>query len=244
MSNQFTPHKMEWDQASIAQFWNMRTNDDAENYFSRQRGDAILDFVQKKANIALQGNVVDYGCGPGYLMEKLVQRGIACEGVDYSEDSIKNVSKLLGGNPLFKGAKVVNGAKSPLADNYADALFFIETIEHILDQDLSNVSKELYRVIKPNGYIIITTPHEEDLLKGEQQCPECGCQSHYMQHVQSWSVQRLSKLMEDHGFKTVRCEGTLFRIKRSKLNWLRDIYANMRNEKKEHLIYIGQKPTA
>ncbi len=242
MSNQFTPHKMSWDQASIARFWDHQTGHDTDNYFSLLCGDAILDFVQKSST-PLQGNVVDYGCGPGFLMEKLMQRGIACSGVDYSEKSITTVQEKVGSNPLFQGAKLIDSAQSPIDENYADALFFIETIEHILDADMDNVLSELYRVTKPGGYVIVTTPHKENLEAGEQQCPDCGCQFHYMQHVQSWTVERLSKLMEKNGFTTSKCQATKFRMQQSKLNWIRDMYCDITNQNKPHLIYIGQKPT-
>lgn len=243
MSIEFRKHKMQWTPESIGRFWDNQSSDNKELYFSYQVGDSILAFL-KKNNVTLRGNIVDYGCGPGFLLEKLIKQNIQCEGLDYSEDSVEKTRQRLSNNTLFKGVQLIKTTPSPLADNYCDAIFFIETIEHLMNDMLQSTLQELYRVTAPGGYVIVTTPNDQDLEAGELLCPECGCQYHHMQHVQSWNKGRITKVMESFGFNTYLCTPTLFRYKVSKLDWLRDIYANLRNHPNQHLIYIGQKPTA
>ena len=46
----------------------------------------------------------------------------------------------------------------PYEDNYFDSVIFSEVLEHIYESPIQ-ILKELYRILKPNGVLILTTPN-------------------------------------------------------------------------------------
>ena len=68
--------------------------------------------------IGLRGKrVLDYGCGPAYLLEHLLNLGITCEGVDFSKNTVATANQRLGGNPLFRGAHWASELPTALTAN-------------------------------------------------------------------------------------------------------------------------------
>lgn len=237
----FNIHEINWTQEHSTRIWEyIASNKSFENlYFSKRHGDALIRFV-RKAGIPLKGKILDFGCGPGFLLEKLLRCRIRCEGLDFSENSIRVVFKRIGKHPFFDGVSLAQGLPLDLASETFDIVFFIETIEHLLASDLKTTIMELHRIIKKGKYIVITTPNEEDLEKEKILCPECGCIFHRMQHVRSWSRVSLSQYMEDQGFHEVICN-TLTLKEESIRSMGVSIWNVLSGSKKPNLIYIGEK---
>jgi len=49
--------------------------------------------------------------------------------------------------------------KLPIGDNSAEAVYSSHTVEHITDEAVQNMFNESYRILKPGGFIRITTPN-------------------------------------------------------------------------------------
>jgi len=94
--------------------------------------------------------------------------------------------------------------------------------------------------------VMITTPNEENLEKGEVICPECGCTFHRMQHINTYSSEDLTNLMMKYGFEKKAVLTTTFE-KNSVENKIKKIYKFIRNKvtrdkpKDKHLVYFGVK---
>ena len=236
----FHRHEIEWTDEKVARFWDYSSsNPEYENsYFSKVVGDLVLDEVRRI--IPLNGRILDFGCGPGYLMEKLIARGIPVEGVDFSEDSIAATNKRLSGTPLFRGAHHSPRLPIDQRDDSYDALFLVETIEHILTPLLEPTLVELNRLLKVGGKIVITTPNRENLDANKVMCPDCGCEFHRIQHVHTWSAVALSALMKQFGFRTVRTVETTFR-RGDMLNNVYKLYYWISRRTRPNLIYVGEK---
>lgn len=131
--------------------------------------------------------------GPGYLIEHLLKFlgnkwGGQIYGLDFSKESIEKFrEKFIGFNNVVN-AMWVNKLPSLIEDNFIDCVFAVEIIEHLSDTYLSATLNEIYRILKPGGYLIITTPNNEDLEANKTICPECGCIFHRWQHVRSWDI--------------------------------------------------------
>ena len=78
-----------------------------------------------------------------------------------------------------------------------------EFIEHLTDEVLENTIKEIKRVIKPGGYLIVTTPNDENLQNETTICPECGCVFHRWQHVRSWNISSIKTYLTDMDFDVI-----------------------------------------
>src|SRR4051812_22921635 len=87
---EFVPHRVVWTRAKSARFWDHAADRFGRTgtYFSQLASGTILRLV-RRSGTALSGRVLDFGCGPGFLMQKLIENGIAVEGVDFSRDSIE-----------------------------------------------------------------------------------------------------------------------------------------------------------
>ena len=76
----------------------------------------------------------------------------------------------------------------PYPNNYFDTFIASEVLEHLDNQSLKNVIKEIYRILKPNGLAYLTFPAEENLKENECFCPKCQHIFHRYGHFQVWSL--------------------------------------------------------
>ena len=159
----------------------------------------------------LTQDVVDFGCGKGDLIECLLDQGIPCMGVDSSATSVEFVNERFRGRTGWKGAIVSGEGHTPLPDGGAGTLFFVETIEHLPPEVLSDVLRELRRLLKPGeGRLFVTTPNDETLAREQVFCPACHSVFHRYQHVAAFNRETLKKTMEGAGFETIACDTTDF----------------------------------
>jgi len=96
--------------------------------------------------------VLDVACGVGYGSQILLDMGAKeCIGVDYSIKAIEYAKS------HYKGKFYVMDATNLRFPNKSfDAVVSFETLEHI--KDYLTYFKELKRVLKPNGIIILSCP--------------------------------------------------------------------------------------
>lgn len=101
------------------------------------------------------GVLVDVGCGNGNLwsfVRDSFHRYIGVDVVRY--DSLPDETEFI---PLN-----LDTGKAPLADGIADVVCAVETIEHI--ENPRAFVRELVRLTKPGGLIIVTTPNQLSVL--------------------------------------------------------------------------------
>ena len=79
---------------------------------------------------------MDFGCGPGFLLDKFISKGYACFGFDYSGDTVKNINEKYRDMKNWKGAISSNEFPIMYPDNYFDLILCVETMEHTLEKDL------------------------------------------------------------------------------------------------------------
>jgi len=244
MENNFTPHEIVWTYEKVSRFWNYLAHNKAyeDTFFSKQVGDAIIKTIL--AYHDLRVDILDYGCGHGHLLWKLLKRGIPAEGLDFSEDSVKLIERKFCKEKLFKGVTLAKELPTSLESDKFDFVFFIAAIEHVLTEDLRKTLREIHRITRNGGYVFVATANEENLEMQKILCPECGCIFHKVQHISSWTRSSLSSVMKDSSFSEVLCAAT--RLRESGVSGLlRHIMINIElkvfRKKQPHLIYIGRK---
>jgi len=203
------PHQVEWNDDRVARFWDQLAHEQGgpSLYFAGAVGRGVVRLARRF--MALRGRILDYGCGPGHLAEHLLAAGALCEGADFSPESVSKANARLAHQPRWAGAQVIREARLPHTDGTFDAIFCLETIEHVLATHLDPMLTELHRVLKPcAGLLFLTTPHDETLADSMICCPECGCAFHRYQHVRAFTRGQLVALMEKHGFRTLTCAAT------------------------------------
>lgn len=121
-----------------------------------QSGDAIyaaaVDGLRRRA---ARGDVVDVGCGAGRLkalLSGLVDSYVGVDAVRY--DGFPRDAPFLAGD--------LNREPIPVADESADISISLETIEHL--ENPRAFCRELVRVTKPGGWLLVTTPNQRSLV--------------------------------------------------------------------------------
>jgi 2-polyprenyl-3-methyl-5-hydroxy-6-metoxy-1,4-benzoquinol methylase len=99
--------------------------------------------------------LADIGCGTGQLWSFLRQQFDRYVGVDL----IRYEGFPAGGE--FHSTDLTLG-RLPLPEDSADVVASVETIEHL--ENPRAFARELVRVAKPGGWIVITTPNQLSLL--------------------------------------------------------------------------------
>ena len=244
--NLYHPHEVEWTPAKISNLWNYYSKNVAykDQYFSYQAGKIVLNYIQRYIKLNKMSSMLDYGCGTGNLLNELLKRAKKdqkCFGLDFSKESVAIVNREHTENPKYGKTVWIEKLPSPFIDESMDLIFSLDVIEHLDDQQLTGMIHEVHRILKPEGYLVLTTPNNENLEGNKTICPDCGCIFHRYQHLRSWSCRTLRLEMEKGGFKTLHAAETSFAVKFQRLIQL---FLKFAPKYKKNLIYIGQKSFA
>lgn len=208
-----TEHPILWDDEKVARLWDYYARTASENFYFAQRfGRQILKATGLSQRRLLR--VLDFGCGPGFIVDHLERLGTRWRytGLDFSAASVRKVAEKASRHPWFEGAVHVTKLPSPLEDGAFDVVLLLEVVEHLDDDRLSAVLDEVRRLLRTGGTVVVTTPNEEDLSVCSKLCPECGAVFHEWQHVRSWTVARLARRFEQHGFRRQWARQTNFAL--------------------------------
>jgi 2-polyprenyl-3-methyl-5-hydroxy-6-metoxy-1,4-benzoquinol methylase len=113
-----------------------------------------LFFAYHEAGKIIHGNLLEIGCGVGRGLDVLAQSCERYTGIDKNEELLKVLQQDYPQlNFVYQHIPPFTG----IADNTFDYIVTFQVIEHIENDDL--FIKEIYRVLKPGGKAIITTPN-------------------------------------------------------------------------------------
>jgi 2-polyprenyl-3-methyl-5-hydroxy-6-metoxy-1,4-benzoquinol methylase len=112
--------------------------------------------LQKAGMLILEempGRLLDIGCGSGSYGARFTGWGYTVYGIDLTLEQIET-AKSRGVTTLVHD---LNSGHLPFHNSSFDIIFAGEVIEHLVDT--SFFLRELYRVLKPRGCAILTTPN-------------------------------------------------------------------------------------
>jgi len=97
--------------------------------------------------------VLDVGCGSGVYLKEFMEKGYNVIGMDLSEAMLHKVRESL---EHYDGWKLYQGdiEQIPLKDNEVDIIVCMGVLPYLLKDD--KAIEELFRVLKPNGYLLIS----------------------------------------------------------------------------------------
>lgn len=200
-----------WDEERTNRLYDfIAVNKKEDTFFGYQVGEAIVHLCSYFVDDLENMKVLDYGSGMGHIINYFLRQKANVFGVDLSEGEVSEVNKRYGENPNFGGVRVYDGVRLPFDDDEFELITCTECIEHVLDKHMDNVMTELYRILKPGGIIVFTTPNEENMSNNEMCCPECSTVFHKWGHVRNFSRESLTNLLNGYGFKSVLCDSTDF----------------------------------
>lgn len=101
--------------------------------------------------------IIDLGCGTGYYLYLLsnLPLNLKLTGFDNDKKALEEAKLLLSNN---ESINFVTGDmhKMPFKDNSFDKTVASEVLEHVENDE--QVLKEIYRILKPNGILVISVP--------------------------------------------------------------------------------------
>lgn len=120
---------------------------------------SLDSFIRKEINNLPKGrHVLDAGCGLSAWTNTALRKKYKISGVDGEPDAIEVC------NQIYKGEdyKVGNLYELDFKNETYDAVVMREVIEHFITPQ--KAVKEVYRILKPGGIYILTTPNYDSLL--------------------------------------------------------------------------------
>lgn len=238
---------------NILSFLGVNMSDTLVDYYDEEAwGEDILTkdelYDREKKSIKLikrlplkKGKFLDVGCGVGYFISNLkgLDKRFEYYGVDYSEYNLKK-AKTCGAK--LKKCNLEEGI--PHQDKTFDVVYAAELIEHLVNTDL--VIRECNRVLKKDGYVIITTPNLGAwfnrilLLLGIQPLfyesstidPKNGAGiiknikkgTIPVGHIRILTMRALTDLLESNGFEVLESKGAHFASLPKWIRWIDDIF--------------------
>lgn len=118
-----------------------------------------VDYLLNLCPIPYGAMILDIGCGRGELIFKALEQGCKMAvGIDYSEDALVAAARLAA-NSSHKNFqfKAMDATQLDFADNFFDAIFMADIVEHLTDEQLTKALQEVRRVLKPGGWFILHT---------------------------------------------------------------------------------------
>ncbi|MBU4353597.1 methyltransferase domain-containing protein [Candidatus Parcubacteria bacterium] len=118
----------------------------------------LLITVCEKLNIRRGEKILDAGAGTGNLAILLEKKGARIIGLDFSQEAL-NIYESKNSKAEVLLADLTK--KLPFADSYFDKIVSINVLFLIDRETRKKVAKEFYRIIKPNGKIVLVNLIEE-----------------------------------------------------------------------------------
>jgi acetyltransferase-like isoleucine patch superfamily enzyme len=145
-----------------------------------------LPYIRKRADFCIQhidpgDYVLDVGCGEGFITSMIAERCKRIIGVDYSENAVNTARN---NSPTLEYAHM-SATDLPFDDGTFDKVTCLELIEHVTILQARRAIDEIYRILKPGGSIIGSTP----IRMTETSSPSC------YSHIHEYSETELSELL-------------------------------------------------
>lgn len=146
----------------------MAINKDYNNYYEKignEYNDIRLDAKNDRENVikiikkyanSKHKKILDIGCGTGKYGEMMQENGYKVVGIDKSKTQINQAKQLM---EAYEG----DATNLPFEDESFDVCTMIIMLQQLSKKDRIKAFKEVHRVLKTNGILIIKTCSHEDL---------------------------------------------------------------------------------
>jgi len=163
-----------------------------EGILSTLRFNKIIEHIPQNSKI------LDLGCGyNANFIRKISNKNCHCFGLDIS------INKELHLNNTTLAEHNLNN-KLPFDDNIFDVVISLANLEHL--QDLKFAFKEIFRVLKPGGILLLTTPsiYAKPVLEFLSFKLHLVSENEIRDHKNYFNKKILSDMCREVGFSQIR----------------------------------------
>lgn len=160
-----------------------------EDFWSRETeymGEKVAKTIFRLSKKYIGKDVLDIGAGTAALI-KLIPNA---QGIDIA--------------PKSDRVKKGDIEKLEFKDNSFDTVFACELIEHLSNKKLQKGIEEIWRVLKQDGFFILTLPCKEKLGMNDVTCPKCKFKFNRYFHKQAFDDEKVRLILNK--FKVIRLE--------------------------------------
>ncbi len=230
--------------------------------FAEQREKKIINYIQKRLNTSV-GTALDIGCGDGFFLNYFHNQfpNWSLTGIDGSKSQLKKAEnrKLTNEKVKFQFFEVAD--RLPFEDQTFDFIMLGEVIEHLVDPD--KCVQECYRLLKPNGVFVVTTPNlfswynrvlmffgvsplfieysTNDSSVGYGILKKIKFDKKPVGHLRIFHPEALIDLLSLYNFKDIKIEGACFEPLPHKIKFFDKLLANIWPRGASLLISFGKK---
>jgi len=195
------PHKLEAsDEYKKSDPYTVEVNKD--NDFHNRRIDSTLEMIREAVKqIQASPRILDLGSGQGHITARIKRAyphgdisalDYSISAIEYAVDHFPKIDFVVG-----------DAYEPPFAENYFDIVVCNNLWEHVPDPIF--LLKKISRILKPSGFLIISTPSRyrlQNLVRVIRGQP-VTLMSKY--HVTEYSVGQVIEQLSYKGFKVTRC---------------------------------------
>jgi len=116
------------------------------------------------SSVSANGTVCDIGCGPGEIAAYLRSRGCTVIGIDISEEMVREARRL---SPDIS-FEIGDMTHLRFPDNFLAGIAAFYAIVHCTYDDAKDAFYEFYRVLQPNGVLLLTFHIGTEVLRIEK----------------------------------------------------------------------------
>jgi len=188
------------------------------NYIDHYKKDAVeFDYFEKRKSATahderrvreliiskiskIVNSILDVGCGNGWVAKEFLPKGKQVYSLDISVTNPAKAIKLYQYEKHF--GITADSFHLPFNDNSFDCVIASEIIEHVFNP--AAFIKELFRVVKKGGSLIITTPYKEKILY--YLCIHCNQKTPANAHLHSFDEMKLEGLYSGNDLESFKYE--------------------------------------
>jgi len=145
-------------------------------------------------------NILDVGSGSAWAAKYFISKNISVTSLDISKENVSKAKKYF--NDSKHTQLVADSFQLSIKDNSYEIVIASEIIEHVIYP--KEFIEELFRVVKPGGKLIITTPYKEKLRY--YLCIHCNKKTPVHAHIHSFDEAILKSLYESIDIKKINWE--------------------------------------
>ena len=147
--------------------------------------------------IPIPGRLLDIGCGYGFFLEEMAQRGWQVEGIEISATGLSYAQNNLG----------LNVSDRPLPrpdwqDNCYDVITLFYVIEHL--QNPLGVLREAHRLLRTGGLLLLRWPHTSPIARMLRPWAKRMNLYQAPSHLFDFSPVTIYKILDQLGFREIR----------------------------------------
>ena len=134
----------------------LKTKGRFENIFYKAIYNSTEDFFNYLKKNSSNSNILDYGCGIGSSLKKVIEfNPKKITGIDISDISIQKAKKMIKATNSNVILLVENCEKTKFGDNTFDIVYGTGILHHL---NIEICLKEIHRILKPGGKFLFIEP--------------------------------------------------------------------------------------